>query len=216
MDSKWTKMYNREAHRALANEGLAPQLYRIRPHSISLEWVEVFMEKLGPEWLDLEECASRLSADDWRRACYAVELAMERAQRIELPDGKLLVTQGTSARFIRIKVTPEHIEVKFTGYEMMEWEGRAVEEAIPTYLHPLHYEHAPLRQKDTRSNLEQKLRQISRRTRPLPPYPYPPPDGRLLVHASMTHQAAMASHRPNRGAGFAGVRGGGAMRFLAH
>jgi len=51
----------------------------------------------------MQECASRLSADDWRRACYAVELAMERAQRIELPDGKLLVTQGTSARFIRIK-----------------------------------------------------------------------------------------------------------------
>jgi hypothetical protein len=52
--SKWTKSYNRDAHRALASEGLAPQVYKIWPHPISFEWVEVFMEKLGPEWLSLE------------------------------------------------------------------------------------------------------------------------------------------------------------------
>ena len=115
------------------------------------------------------------------------------------------------------RVTEEHIEVKFTGYEMLEWEGRAIEEAIPTYIHPLNHETAPLRQKDSQFDLREKLRKMSKRTQPLPPYPYPPPDGRLLMHASMAPplRVIRPSHGKSQGGGNAGLHGRGVMGFLA-
>ena len=44
-----------------------------------------------------------MSEEEWKRACGAVELALERAQRIEMPDGRLLKIDGPSAKFIMIK-----------------------------------------------------------------------------------------------------------------
>ena len=98
---------------------------------------------------------------------------------------------------------------------MMEWEAHTPEASIGKYYHPLQYENAPLRQKDSTFTLERKLWQMANRTKPLPPYPTQP-DGKLLLHASLTLLSPTKPRQsPSKGQGMLRLSGRSARCFLA-